>query len=432
MIDRGSYETILKIVSDVKLPKMFRVKQLFDEEKLENPIAVTREQLEGSGLREKIKPGMRIGITGGSRGIDNMKDVLREVVRFIKDCGGDPFLFPAMGSHGGAMAQGQITMMESHGFTEEYCECPIISSMDVVELGIAEDGMPVYASKDAYEADGVIAVNRVKLHTSFRAPVESGLLKILTVGMGKQKGAETLHADGFDKLGGHILASAKVVLEKMNILGGVALVENARDKTCLIEFVQTKDMFDREPEILKYSAAKMPCIKAGKTDVLVVGKIGKNFSGAGMDPNITGRSSSNFIKDGFKCQRMAVLDLSEETHGSAMGLGLADVTTQNAYEHMSFEQSYPNALTSLGLIAVSIPMVMPDDEQAIRVAIRTCVNYDKDYPEVIVIRDTMHLDEILMSEAFYERCKNDPQNYQILSEPEPMEFDEQGNLVFCK
>ena len=247
-------DVVSSLASSVALPRMVRVRQLFDHshyEPEEIP-ALVHAQLDRPEMRERIRPGMRVAITCGSRGVANIAIITKAIVDFVKECGGVPFVFPAMGSHGGATAEGQRGILTGYGVTEEFLGCPICSSMEVVQVGNREDnGRPVYVDKNAAEADGIILCGRVKAHTAFRGPYESGILKMAVIGMGKQRGAEQVHQDGFREMGYDLPQIAKVIFDNTNILGALALGENAFDETCLIEGLLKEEVFDREPDILK-------------------------------------------------------------------------------------------------------------------------------------------------------------------------------------
>ena len=417
------------LADTVTLPRMVKVKQLLDHSHFEPDAipGITREQLEKSGMRERIRPGMRVAVTCGSRGVANIPLITRAIVDFVKDCGANPYVFPAMGSHGGATAEGQRAILERKGVTEETMGCPIISSMETVQIGETESGQPVYIDKHAYEADGIILCNRVKAHTAFRGPYESGILKMAVIGMGKQYGAERVHRDGFSELGTMLPILARVIFDHTNIIGAVATVENAFDETCVIEAMTGDRIFEREPEILKYSKQRLGCIFFDNIDVLVVDRIGKDISGDGMDPNITGRFAVPYIKGERTIQHIAVLDLTEETHGNCNGIGLADVTTRRLVDKVDVDETYPNVVTSTVLCTPMIPLFANSDERCIKIALRTCNYIDREHPRIVHIPDTMRLETIEISEGMLEEALHNP-NVEVLEEPKEWPFDENGNL----
>ena len=281
--------------------------------------------------------------------------------------------------------------------------------------------------KNAAEAGGIILCGRVKAHTAFRGPYESGILKMAVIGMGKQKGAEQVHQDGFLKMGYDLPQIAKVIFDNTNILGAVALAENAYDETCIIEGLLKEEIFEREPDILRRAKERMGKIFFDDIDVLVVDRIGKDFSGDGMDPNITGRFAVPHVKGEKNVQHIAVLDLTEETHGNCNGLGLADVTTARLVNKIDVDATFPNVVTSTVVCTPRIPLFTRSDADCIKIALRTCNFIDRAHPRIVHIRDTMHLEEIGISEHMLEEARANP-NIEILSGPEDWPFDRQGNL----
>lgn len=428
-------DVITQLLKDVPIPKMVKVRQKFDDTKIEDVAGELYRQLSRPAIADTIQPGMRIAITCGSRGIDNIALIIKIIVNFCKERGAVPFIIPAMGSHGGATGPGQKQVCESLGVTEEYCGCPIRATMEVVKIGTTSctdpmfDGKPVYEDKYAYEADGVIAVNRIKPHTSFVGSYESGLMKILTIGLGKQKGAENAHFIGSRYMAKTVQEFGSVMLEKGNILFCVGLVENAYDKTCIIEALTKAEVPVREPELLKIAKEKMPRLLPGKADVLIVDQIGKNISGDGMDPHITGKFGPNFLASGgipnFSAQRVAVLDLTDETEGQCMGIDAAYAISDRAWKKMDLRKTYPNAITANSPCAV--PIIMKNDMECIQIALRTCIQIDREYPDVIRIKDTLHVSEMYYSEKLADKMKNHPQ-IEIMSDPEPLVFNQEGNL----
>ena len=423
-------DVVSSLASTVSLPRMVRVKQLLDHshyEPEEIP-AIVHAQLDRPEMRARIKPGMSVAVTCGSRGVANIAVITKSIVDFVKECGGKPFVFPSMGSHGGATAEGQTGILTGYGVTEEFLGCPIRSSMEVVQVGTRPDnGWPVYVDRYAAEADGIILCGRVKAHTAFRGPYESGILKMAVIGMGKQKGAEQVHQDGFLKMGTDLPIIARVIFDKTNILGAVALGENAFDETCIIEGLLGEEVFDREPDILTRTKARLGKIFFDNLDVLVVDRIGKDISGDGMDPNITGRFAVPHVQGEKNVQHIAVLDLTEETHGNGNGLGLSDVTTARLVNKIDVDATYPNVVTSTVLCTPRIPLFARSDEDCIKIALRTCNFIDREHPRIVHIQDTMRLEEIEISEAMLEEARSNP-NIEILSEPTPWPFDENGNL----
>lgn len=418
-----------ELLKDIPLPKMVLIEQHFDDTHIpeEEIPQVVYGQLSKEKIAGAIKPGMEIAITVGSRGVANVALITKSIVNFVKAQGAIPFIVPAMGSHGGATAQGQKEIIESYGVTQETMGCEIRSSMETVILGPSANGKPVHCDRNAFEADGIIVCGRVKTHTAFRGPYESGICKMMCIGLGKQKGAEVLHADGFGQMVDEVPMFARVFLEKAPILCGIGLLENAYDQTREIVALAKDEIMDQEPVLLARSKTYMPRILFDACDVLVVDQIGKNISGDGMDPNISGRFPTPFASGGIQAQRVANLDLTEETHGNASGVGLADVTTRRLFDKMDFEMTYPNSITNTVTGVVKIPMVLYNDKQAIQMAVKSCNFIDRAYPRVVRVTNTMEMKHIWISEGMLEEAKQNPQ-IRIIGELEGFPFDQEGNL----
>lgn len=411
---------------------MFLAEQSFPRPviKPEDIPGVVEQQLSREPFRSKLRPGMQVAITAGSRGIANVALITRSIVDFVHACGATPFIVPAMGSHGGATAQGQLDILSGYGITPETMGCEIRSSMEVVELGVSDTGMPVYLDKNAYQSDGIILSCRLKPHNAFRGPYESGPCKMMTVGLGKQKGAERVHADGMDRIGRNIPSMAKVVLEKAPILFAIPCLENAYDETCMLEAIDRDDILTREPELLKKAFGFMPSLLVGEGDVLIVDETGKNYSGTGVDPNITGTFSTEYAHGGVKVQRTCFLDLSDVSHGNSLGVGLASVITKRFFDKIDLEMMYPNCITSTVLASARIPCVVASDKEAIQMCIRTCNRIDKNDPRVIRIPNSLHIGRIMLSRAYYQDVLAGKwPGLTALSQPEALRFDENGALL---
>lgn len=427
----SDYSKIEQLLEGVTLPRMFRATQSFSNDHIEDVAAETRARLEDAGLLPMIRPGMTVAITGSSRGISNMHIILREIVSFLQECGAKPFIIPAMGSHGGSTAEGQRQILTGYGITEDFCGCPIISSMETVHLGNVSDNgvlLPVYIDRAAYAADGIVVVNRIKPHSAFRGPIESGLTKMLCIGLGKQKGADSLHRDGFGTFATRIPLVGNYVRTHTNVLFGVGAIENAYDETNRIVVLRSEEIPEQEPALLEYAKSLMPRILVPETDVLIVKEIGKNFSGSGMDPNITGTWSTPYGGGGIKKQRTCVLDLTDASHGNGLGIGQADTTTLRFFNKMNFLDTYPNALTSTVFLPVKLAMVLRDDEMAIKAAVKTCNGVSSGSMRIVLIRNTLHMSELYLSEAFWEQAQKKP-GMKIVSACMPLPFDQQGNLM---
>ena len=423
--------TVSRLLGDTPIPKMFHARQTFPQGKIfpEQIPEVINRQLEQEQFASLIRPGMEIAITAGSRGIRNVDIITKAIVDFVKSRGASPFIVPAMGSHGGATAEGQLEVLASYNITPETMGCPIKSSMEVVELGYSERNRRVVMDKNAFEADGVILSCRLKPHNAFRGPYESGPCKMMTVGLGKQVGASVVHSDGMDVIAENIPTMAKVVLEKGNILFAIPCIENAYDETCHIEAILAKDILTREPELLQYAFSNMPKILVNEGDVLIVDEIGKNYSGTGVDPNITGTFSTPYATGGVKVQRTCFLNLSRESHGNALGIGLSSAITRKIFDDMDVEKMYPNCITSTVLASAKIPCVVSGDKEAIQICIKTCNKIDTGKARVIRIANSLHIGTIMLSESYYDDVKAGKYpGVEALDEPEDMEFDAEGNL----
>ena len=417
-----------KVLSDTPIPRMFQVRQLYRREVIRDVAACLRTKLDNPALQTRIRPGMRVVLTGSSRQIANMPVILREIASFVKEQGAQPYIIPAMGSHGGATAQGQREILESYGITEEFCGCPIHSSMETVKVGSLPNGDEVRVDKFAHDADAVIVVGRIKAHTAFRGSYESGLIKMMAIGMGKRAGADSLHREGFGKMGERLPQYAKVVFDSCHVIFGVAPIENEFDQTCRIEVIPAEEIFDKEPGLLLYAKSRLPRLLIPETDVLMVREIGKNFSGSGMDPNVTGTFGTPFADGGIRKQRTVVLDISDESHGSFIGLGMADTTTKRAFEKLDTNATYFNMLTSTVLQVGKIPMVLEDDKMALQTALRTLTQIDRNHIRVVYIKNTLSLETIMVSEALLEQVR-ERDDMEILEEPRKLRFDEHGALM---
>lgn len=424
---------VSKRLANVFIPKMFRAKQSFPRTyiKPEDIPATVVAEMSKTRIVDLIKPGMNIAITAGSRGIANVDIITRAIVDYVKAKGANPFIVPAMGSHGGATAEGQKEMLAGFNITEKTMGCPIKSDMTTVVLGQSELGKTVYLDKNAYDADGIIVACRVKPHNAFRGPVESGFCKMMVVGLGKQEGAESVHSDGMGVIAQNLPANAKVILDKAPILMGVCTIENAYDETSHIVAVHKDDILEEEPKLLKEAFANMPSLLMNETDVLVVDEIGKNYSGTGVDPNITGTFSTEFAHGGVKVQRTCFLNLSPISHGNALGVGLASAITLKIFEDMDAGSIYPNIVTNTVIKSGMIPPVMGTDKEAIQFCIHTLNGVeDKTKARVVRIHNSLHIGEIMMSEVFYTDVVAGKYPGLIAeSEPEVLKFDAEGNIT---
>ncbi|MCH3918485.1 MAG: nickel-dependent lactate racemase [Spirochaetia bacterium] len=422
---------VSQLLSSVLIPRMFHATQVFPNEKIkcEDIPAYVDALLNDSCYKSLVRPAMNIAITAGSRGIRNIDIITKAIVDWVKRQHAVPFIVPAMGSHGGATAQGQREILTHYGISERTMGCPVVSSMEVIKLGVSKSGKTVFFDKHAYEADGIIVSCRIKPHNAFRGPIESGICKMLTVGLGKQIGASVVHGDGMAHIAQNIPEMAKVVLEKAPVLFAVATIENAYDQTYMIDSILAKDVLDREPELLKIAFRQMPSLLVGKTDVLIVDEIGKNFSGTGVDPNITGTFSTPYASGGIKVQRTCMLDLTEESDGNALGIGLADVITNKIFSKMDISKMYPNCITSTVLASAKIPCIVYSDKEAIQLCIRTCTGLSGKQPYVVRIPNSLNIGQVMLSERYYNDVIGGKYpNVHAVDQPKALEFDQAGML----
>lgn len=417
------------VLQDVKIPRMVPVRQIFESHALADVYqAVTHAVETKSSL---IQPGAKVAVAVGSRGVNHLPEIVKATVDRLKAHGAEPFLVPAMGSHGGATDAGQQEVLESLGVTEEYVGAPIRSSMDVVTLDTLPNGLPVFMDKLAHESDGIVVINRIKPHTAFRGPYESGLVKMITIGLGKQKGAESCHAYSFKYMADHIPAMAKVSIAKTPILFGVGVLEDAYDQTAKVVCLTPTEILEQEPELLKQAKAMMPRIMIDPIDALIIDEIGKDISGDGMDPNITGRYPTPYAHGGPEVSKMLVLRLTERTHGNANGIGTADFTTASCVQQIDPIKAYVNGLTSTVVGPTKIPMPLPTDRLAIQAAIKTSNCMDLSRLRMVRIKNTLKLSTIYVSETILDAVR-ETQGLEVLADPAEFPFDEEDNLTDLK
>lgn len=435
----------------MKIPKMIKAVQHYkDVPHVENPREEIKRKLLEFGLENKIHKGMRIAITAGSRGVDGMVDVIAQIVQEVKDCGGEPFLFPSMGSHAGATAEGQEQMLRGLGYTEDVIKCPILSDMQPVKVGMTELDTPVYIDKNAWEADGVIVVNRIKKHTDHNNKTESGLLKMMTIGMGKKVMAQYVHAQGVWGLTNIIPANGKFVCRnpEINVICGVALLENQEDRLGYLEVVNGYDIPDREVELFKMADKLFPHLPFKTCDFLIIRRGGKNISGTGIDCNMIGRfgvwglyEPEKYYAAGIEdfegplIDKIALLDLTDVSHGNAIGMGQADIITKRYHDKIDFNATYTNGVTTTFLQKIKMPFVAPTDKDAVQIGMN-CLNglmriegrKNDDTVKVCVIDSTLHEGKFLVSKGLYDELKK-RDDIEFIGDFEELEFDENGTLI---
>jgi hypothetical protein len=413
------------------LPSVFRVRQKFERPRVEDPAGETRGQLETLRLAERIKPGQRVAITAGSRGVANIKTITKAIVDHLKSLRAEPFVVPAMGSHGGGTAEGQRDVLASYGITEEFCGCPIRSSMETVVVCQTAEGFDVHFDRHAFEADHVIVCNRVKPHTGFVGDIESGLMKMMLIGLGKHEGAKVYHRAIQDYNFGQIVRSVGGrVLESCRIAAGVAIVENGYDETAAIRAVAPGEFEPREKELLVLAKQWMPRLPFERVDLLVVDEIGKNISGSGMDTNVVGRKYHDHAAAGKefpKVKRILVRGLTEETHGNAAGIGMAEFATRRAIEQVDVEITRINCLTAGHAPGAMLPLDFPTDRAALEAALPTIGLTPPEQAKMLWIKNTLELGELECSAAYLDAAR-DRADLEILSAPRQLPFDSAGNL----
>jgi hypothetical protein len=415
---------------DVPLPRMVTVRQKFEAAQLKDISGAIAREFQRPEVRSRVKAGQVVAVGCGSRGVAHIGEIAKCVVRELQALGAKPFVFPAMGSHGAATAEGQRKVLASYGITEEATGVPVRATMDTVVVGHLPDGTPVHMDRFAAEADGIVVINRIKPHTAFRGATESGLTKMLSIGIGKIVGASTYHMHGMDTFPDLLPRIRDVHLGARNVLFGVGIVENAYDETALIEVVPAEQLGAREPELQAMAKRMMPQLYFDQIDVLVIDEMGKNISGAGFDPNITGRNR-RAIKWQAKplVKKIVVLGLTRESMGNATGVGGADVITLRLYRELDVPSTYANIITSANLDGAAIPMIMNDDHDAIALAVKTVVRVKPQDCRIVRIRNTLHLGEIQVSEPLLAEVRAQPDRFEVLGEAAPLQFDSHGTLA---
>ena len=428
MIDFPEIQFPIQGIDEVKIPRMVRVRQIYADDRIEDIRAHLTKEL-SENMPSGDLSGKRIAVTVGSRGIPDNPLLVRTICDELKLRGAEPFIVPAMGSHGGGTVEGNLEIINGYGITEESIGVPILASMEVVRIGEIDDGAgtPVYCDKYAAEADGIVLYNKVKPHTDFKGPHESGLLKMMAIGLAKHKGCSLFHKQGFDTFAERIPKVAEVFLRKATVLFAVGVVQNAYDEISEIRVYPKEKIIDGDSELLTIAKERFPRFKFDNIDVLVIDRIGKNISGEGADPNVTGRGFMPYFKDDFHTRRLLIRGLSEQSHHNACGLGLADITTRRCLNSVDWESTWVNLTTNTMIDGGKIPMYQNNDYEAIRVAIRTCTKIDYAKAKVVRIKDTLSLNEFEISESMLPLIERNDM-IKVLSEPYDWQFDEDGYL----
>lgn len=409
-------------------PKFYRIKQNFARPRLEEIETAIAAELAKINLAGKIKPGDKIGITVGSRGIANILTILKTIVGYVKAAQGQPFLLAGMGSHGGGTPEGQRELLASYHITEETVGVPILACGDSRHIGTTETGLAVYALESVWQVDSILVVNRVKTHTSFKGDVESGLVKELVVGLGGPRGAKQFHSFGSSELARLLKEIGAVLIEKLPLLGGVAIVENGFEETAVISGVEPQDIIAHDISLLAYSKTLMPRLPVDDLDLLIIGEMGKNYSGTGVDTNVIGRirieGDPEPVKPAIK--RIGILDLSEASHGNAHGMGLADFTTRRLVDKIDRQKTYLNSITSTFVIRAAIPMYFDTEKELWEGALRSLGDPEPHRLRAAIIPNTLFITELWVSEAVMAELNGNP-DIDIQEEKE-LYFDAAGHI----
>ncbi|HRA68788.1 MAG TPA: hypothetical protein PL187_22365 [Caldilinea sp.] len=424
-------EQVSSLHFPAQLPEtLLEVEQHFNAPRIDDAPAAVRAALRGSRPMQRIRPGMRVAVGAGSRGVTNLPAIVRTVVEEVHAIGADPFVFPAMGSHGGATAPGQIEMLASLGVTQESVGAEILATMEVKEIGRLPDGPPLYQDANAAAADATLLVNRIKPHTDFHGNLESGLAKMAVIGMGKDTGAQLVHVYGARGFIRFLAPAARIYEANTNLIGGLALLENAFGETAEVHALDVTEVGAAiETALLEKARALMPRLPFDAIDILVIKEIGKNFSGTGMDTNVVGRIMIPRMAEDHRpdVAVIAVLDIAEESHGNAAGIGLANVTTLRAVNRIDWTATYTNSVTSgiFGMQRVNVPITMADDRRALEVALRCC-GEPPDQARWVWINNTSKLRQLWVSPNLRPAVEANP-HLRLVRET-PLRF-ESGQLA---
>jgi len=416
-------------------PQIFRVRQTFERPQVSDVPSEVQSQLEQLALRNKIQPGQSVAITAGSRGIANIHLIIKAIVDHLKSIGAEPFIVPSMGSHGGGTAEGQRAIIEAYGITEQFCGCPIRSSMETVVVCEAAEGFPVHFDRFAFEADHVVVCGRVKPHTGFVGDIESGLMKMMLIGLGKHEGAKIYHRAIMNYSFGQIVRSvAREVLSKCSIVAGVAIVENGYDETAKIAAIAPDDFENREKELLVQARGWMPQLPFKKVDILILDEIGKNISGSGMDTNVVGRKYHDHeaAEDEWpKVKKIVIRGLTEATHGNACGIGMSEFCRTQVLEQMDVRATRINSLTGGHAPAAMIPLDYSTDREILDVALPSIGLTEPPDASLIWINNTLDVVEAECGVAYLDEARQRP-DLEVIRDPRPLPFDQTGNLPSIK
>ena len=411
-------------------PEMALVRQKLHAEKLQDIPAAVGNALQDLHLASVAKPGECVAVAVGSRGISHIPIIVSECVKFLKDLGLDPFIVPAMGSHGGNTPEGELSVLAGLGINESSVGVPILAAEDVVEIGRLDIGIPILMDRRAAEADHIVVLNRVKPHTKFHGPIESGLTKMLTVGLGKGKGAALYHRAAVQHTFGILQDAARHILESRSVFFGLALLEDGYKNVSRICAIRPENWFEAERSLLEEARFMLPHIPFDPIDILIVDEIGKDISGIGMDSNVTGRHR-DIVGDFYKAphvKRIFVRDLSRKSDGNGNGIGLADVTTRRLVDALDLEKTYMNALTAISPEKAAIPMYYETDRECIEACLNTIGMVKPEAAQIVRIKNTATLETLMISRALEGDISSNP-DLQVAGPWEPIAFDDTGNLL---
>ena len=419
------------ISNALTLPPMFMVRQNFEVPPQLDIEAAVDAEWDRLTAPLGISSAARVAVGVGSRGIDNLARVTRKVVEKLRLAGAEPFVIPAMGSHGGASAAGQIEVLAERGVTEQSVGAPIDATMETVYLGTSEEGIPLFLDRLAHEADGIVLINRVKPHTNFIGATESGVMKMLAIGLGNQKGAEHYHRLSLVRSQYEIISTAaRALLARSKFLFGVALLENQYHQTCSLKMADSAHIEQVESAVLEQARILLPGLPVDQVDLLIVDEMGKDISGEGIDPNVVGRDCCSYgaRRDTPCVTRILVRDLTEATMGSALGIGQADFTLKRLVDKIDVEATAINCLTSCCPEAGRVPLTYDNDHQALSAALTTIRPSQPDEIGIVFIKNTLELSRMMVSQAYAEQLERDP-GVVVETVGKRLEFDHEGMLI---
>lgn len=423
-------DVIIEDIESVVIPPMITIKQTYDSQKIENIRSDIQQKMENIQHKERFR-GKRIAITVGSRGIPQLATMVREFCIQLISWGASPFIVPSMGSHGGGTVEGQMEVLRGYGITEETMGVPILATLDVVQYGTSNDGIPLYCNRHAWEADGILLFNKIKPHTDFRGPHESGLAKMIAIGLGNHRGASAIHSVGVDQFHWLIPEVAECFLECRKLVIGIGVVQNAYDDICAIEIAEKDEILELDSQLLTLARSRLGSLKFKQCDILILDEIGKDISGCGADPNVTGRATNSNcadFSDILNAELIVVLGLTQNTHHNACGIGIADITTRHCLNSVDWGSTWTNHINSLELRCAHIPCYANSDQEAILWALRNLSDEKRRNPKIARIQNTLAVSRIQVSPALYLDMRS-TEGVEAISEPCPLLFDNNGKLI---